>query len=263
MDWWNGLGKDNRGSRPRCILLVGGTRKEVAERLTKLVNFPGVTVSRDDKWKPYGRPVWKGHGNWYKARSKEVQLDKSCLLDESTCEELDSWWLAVSGQTTLNWDIASTCEIRGEKGLLLIEAKAHERELSKRGKSKKRPMSNDSLENHKRIGEAIIEANKGLKKVTAGSWNLSRDSHYQLSNRFAWAWKLASLGIPVVLVYLGFLDAQDMPKPRFSDKAGWERDLKEHCAGIVDNNCWDKKWNVAGMPLIPLIRVFKQPFAGP
>ena len=124
-------------------------------------------------------------------------------------------------------------------------------------------MSNDSLENHKRIGEAITEANNGLKQVADGSWNLSIDSHYQLSNRFAWAWKLATLGIPVVLVYLGFLKAKDMPKPCFSDKAGWERALKEHCDGIVDNSYWGKVLDIAGTPLIPLIQAIEQPIDDP
>jgi len=41
-------------------------------------------------------------------------------------------------------------------------------------------------------------------------WQLSRDSLYQLANRFAWAWKIASLGVPVALVYLGFIAADQM-----------------------------------------------------
>lgn len=31
-----------------------------------------------------------------------------------------------------------------------------------------------------------------------------------MSNRFAWAWKLATMEVPVVLVYLGFLNATEM-----------------------------------------------------
>ena len=54
------------------------------------------------------------------------------------------------------------------------------------------------------------EANAGLRKLPTGQWALSTRHHYQLSNRFAWSWKLAMLGVPVVLLYLGFLNAQDM-----------------------------------------------------
>lgn len=41
-------------------------------------------------------------------------------------------------------------------------------------------------------------------------WAISRDSRYQKSNRFAWACKLAGLGLPVVLMYLGFVRADEM-----------------------------------------------------
>ena len=265
MGWWNEL-DNSRGSQPRCILLVDGTRKEVAERLTELVDFPGVTVSRDDKWKPYGKLVQN------KKPSKEAKLDEPNLLEDKldllkrSRLKLKSWWReAPRGGSSPNWDIASTCTIQGRQGLLLVEAKAHGNELDKRGKSKKRSMSNDSVKNHKRIGEAIIEANDGFKQVATGSWNLSRDSHYQLSNRFAWAWKLATLNIPVVLVYLGFLNAEDMAcdGPLFSTEVDWEKALKKYCDGIVDNSCWGGRLDIAGTPLIPLIRVFEQPFAGP
>jgi hypothetical protein len=70
-------------------------------------------------------------------------------------------------------------------------------------------MMANGLRNHDKIGSAIRQANTNLNLISPG-WNLSGDLHYQLSNRFAWSWKLASLGIPVVLVYLGFLNANDM-----------------------------------------------------
>ena len=44
--WWQALGKDNRGSRPRCVLLADGSRQEVAVRLTDLVGLADVTVHR-------------------------------------------------------------------------------------------------------------------------------------------------------------------------------------------------------------------------
>ena len=53
------------------------------------------------------------------------------------------------------------------------------------------------------------EADHALNGVLPG-WSLSRDSHYQLANRFAWAWKLADMGLPTILIYLGFLNAAEM-----------------------------------------------------
>ena len=130
MKWWEGLGKDNRGSRPRCVLL-DGNRDEVAERLTQLVGFPGVAVSTDDKWMPYGKPVYK-NGWWDDTPAIEVQLDKADNFISSEIQyKLHNWWLAAHrGARTPTWDIASTCKIMGKQGLLLFEAKAHENELS-------------------------------------------------------------------------------------------------------------------------------------
>src|ERR1041385_5973478 len=65
--------------------------------------------------------------------------------------------------------------------LVLVEAKAHANELKPIGK----PPGN--LQNHDRIALAISDANMGLAAALPG-WQLSRDSHYQIANRFAWAW---------------------------------------------------------------------------
>ncbi len=89
-------------------------------------------------------------------------------------------------------------------GLILAEAKAHYGELGSGGGVAK------NHQNEKRIRDAIAEANHNLNRISYG-WNLTADSHYQLCNRFAWGWKVASLGVPVILVYLGFLNVEDMP----------------------------------------------------
>ena len=66
-----------------------------------------------------------------------------------------------------------------------------------------------SDENHERIAAAIVEANVGLQ-VNAPGILLSRDNNYQLSNRVAYAWKLASMGIPIALIYLGFIGDENI-----------------------------------------------------
>jgi hypothetical protein len=60
------------------------------------------------------------------------------------------------------------------------------------------------------IHSTIQEAGLALSEQTGLTWALSRDWCYQMSNRFAWAWKLVELGKPVILIYLGFL-AYDEP----------------------------------------------------
>ena len=74
MEWIRPLDKQ-RGSRPRCVLLVDDSRKEVAQRLTQLVDLPDVLVSPGDSWMPYGKPVQKD-GEWDIEPSREAILSK-------------------------------------------------------------------------------------------------------------------------------------------------------------------------------------------
>lgn len=259
MEWLEALPKKKRrGSFPRCVLLMDGGPNEVAKRLTRLVNLPGVVVSPDDEWMPSGKPVYR-NGSWDDDPAKEAELDKADNLVLPGIQiKLQDWWLfhRKGTATTPNLDIASTCKIEERQGLLLVEAKAHKKELSEQDKCGAKG------KNYKQIGKAIAEANAGLEKLTGNPWNLCRDKHYQLSNRFAWSWKLASLGIPVILIYLGFLNATDMRDngELFLSGADWESALTKHSNCIVDNSCWGKSIDCNGTPLIPLIRVFDQPF---
>ena len=246
MSWLDKL-DNRRGSQPRCVLFMDGEREEVAVRLSELVDLPDVLVSPTDTWMPRG-----------KSAPTEAQLDKADgLLPHEIQQELGQWWLAVGvGKTkTPVWDIASTCNIEGKRGLILVEAKAHNNEL------KRYDESGSSGANRRKINLAFNEANTGLRDAIGNSWNLSLDPHYQLSNRFAWSWKLASLGVPVVLVYLGFLNAQDMAcdSPIFKCEEDWKRVLKNYSENTVDNACWEKRWDFAA-PFIPVVRSYNQPF---
>ena len=200
MDWLSQLGRNTRGSRPRCILLMDGGREQVAGRLTRLVGLESdVTISSGDRWMPFGKPVQREDNSWDSTPALEARLDAltALIAPDARCrrdlgEQLRIWWLAVPRRAnTPNWDVASTCTIKGQRGLLLVEAKAHSAEL---GESDSCGSKNHG--NRERIRWAITEAAAGLETATGSTWNLSSDSHYQLSNRFAWSWKLASLGIP-------------------------------------------------------------------
>ena len=220
-----------------------------------------MTVLPTDCWMPRGKPILTTTGHWDKTPIDEARLD--CHADFVFPElqhQLQDWWLASKrGANTPNWDLASTCHIDGTKGLLLVEAKAHAAELSTDGKPPPEPSSANSQANHRRIGEAIRQANTGLGLVTGGTWSLSRDHHYQLSNRFAWAWKLTMLGVPTVLVYLGFLKTKEM-SARFCTRADWERQMEHHASGVVDASGWEKRLTVNGTPLRPLVRAIHVPF---
>jgi hypothetical protein len=149
---------------------------------------------------------------------------------------------------------------RWSRGPCLVEAKAHTTELKAEGKADySRDGDEDALrrraENEARIDAACRGASEQLDRVLRG-WNLSIASHYQLCNRFAWAWKLASLGVPVVLVYLGFLHADEMRHrgEPFTDARHWQTVLRNHSWGIVPDSVWDEPILINCTPLHALIR---------
>lgn len=155
------------------------------------------------------------YDNWM---PKNLQIDKEVELkdflkynfDSQKYKDIVEWWLHVD-TTTPNWDLVSTCTIDGKRGVLLVEAKAHEKELNTESHGKKLDSnaSKNSKLNHDKIGVAIQEANTSIK-MEGFKISISRDKCYQLSNRVAHAWWLATQGIPVVLLYLGFLECHDM-----------------------------------------------------
>jgi len=238
--------KELKGSRLRCLMLTSLSRDQVASALNQMVSPFGTVTPQVDQWKP------EGFLNKTEAKLGESQE----LLPVETRETLTSWWLHTKGKgqpNTPNWDLASTCLIEDRKGLVLIEAKAHNTELSPKGKTKD---ENTNKDNHKQIGSAIQQSNEGLNGVLQG-WSLSRDSHYQLSNRFAWAWKVASAGTPVILVYLGFLDATEMTDRRrlpFSSQDAWRDHIMTHAENVVPSGAWESRLEIKGTPLIPIIR---------
>ncbi len=236
--------RERRGSRSRCLLLTHGPRQEVAYRLSELVQ-PYAAVDP-------ARHVWMPRGFEGTAEAR-LGMAPGFLTAEQQ-KNVTSWWLAVfRGQpNTPNWDIACTATIEGREGLILVEAKAHSGELETDGK---RP---GNSENHDKIGAAIQEANDALNAILPG-WSLSRDSHYQLANRFAWSWEIASLGVPVIPVYLGFLHANEMSDKGvpFAGADAWERLVKDHSRGIVPEAAWNGCLMVNGTPLRPLLRAIQ------
>jgi len=246
-----------RGSKPRCHLLTHGAQDAVAKRLTALA-APFASVAPTDFWMP------EGFADCNEATLPEAER----LLPPEIRYELKRWWLALpnSNSQTPNWDIVSTCTIEGKSGILLIEAKAHDEELIKEEggkKFKEASASPNSRRNHVQIGEVICAASGALAEDTGVRWALSRDSKYQMSNRFAWAWKLSNLGIPVVLVYLGFLNANEMRDQGspLIDAADWQKIVKHHSETLFPAEVWDRSWTCAGQPFIPLIRAIDVPLS--
>ena len=150
--------KSQRGSKPRCHLLTDGSRAEVAGRLSGLVK-PYGSVSRTYSWVPNGFEY-----------TDEVQLQNpNAFVKDEISRELKDWWFEVRGGSGPTWDLVSQCVVgsskRARRGILLVEAKAHWAELEgeRVGKNLSAGASRNSHRNHDRIGNAIEEANSGLR----------------------------------------------------------------------------------------------------
>ncbi len=236
----------HRGSRKHVLDWV--ERPEFASEFTQLLEPSGAVVLSDDNWMPLG------HSNDEEAR---LDVHGSKLFGEALdWRDLWQWWLVHNGKAnTPNWDVASTCSIGDRRGLVLVEAKAHTRELKLSGKRLESTASQRSVENHERIGEAIAEASSSLAALVPGV-TLSRDSHYQLANRVAFSWKLASTGIPVVLVYLGFTgDAgiSDVGEP-LEDDSHWREVFADHASGVLPNEFLEHEIDCGAARMRMLVR---------
>jgi hypothetical protein len=195
--------------------------------LNGLIHITGAVVTAEDRWMP------KGYNHDREAKLCELN---DMWLPDVVREEIERWWLAHAERAnTPNWDLLSTCTFAGRKGLVLVEAKAHANELKVEGKILSEKASEQSKRNHARIGEAIKAANDGLSAGKWGAFKISRDSHYQLSNRIAFAWKLAQLGVPTVLLYLGFLGDTGIPEGQrpFMSDAEWGRAMTDYARGVL------------------------------
>jgi hypothetical protein len=236
--------RDFYGSRFRCLLLTHQPRDVVANNLTELVKPYATVDPNQDRWMPAGF-----------LNPRESELDRTGdFLSTSQKEVMTNWWLAVPRGKRPTWDIVSTCTVDGRPGLILIEAKAHVDEMSADGQASTN--SPNSRKNRERIAAAVAESNNELDAIQPG-FNMSIESHYQLSNRFAWSWKIASLGIPVVLVYLGFLNADDMDRDGreiFDSASSWKRGVYEYALDTVPEQAWERELDIQGTPVIPLIR---------
>ncbi len=179
--------------------------------------------------------------------TKEVTLSTFLRqnFDPKKAEAITKWWI-TKGTATPKWDLISTCTINDKRGILLVEGKAHKGELKTDKKSN--PKSGDSIINHEEIGKAIDSVNEIIKhKIESSDIKLSRDECYQFSNRVAHAWWLANQGIPVVLLYLGFLNVYDLNEDNkkykyklFTSPEDWKTCFEEHTKLVGANKLINK-----------------------
>ena|ERR1700734_1352743 len=171
-------------------------------------------------------------------QSKECRLfDKaSPFLDPGCKDTVRHWWLAHEGNTP-NWDLIVQASGRDGPALVLVEAKAKVSEFDCKPKpllyrSEDLDARERTTENHRQIGRAIAEASNAL---ASQGICISCEHHYQLSNRIGMAWKLASLGIPNTLVFLGFTGDREIAREGdyFADDAHWRRAFTAYLKGVL------------------------------
>jgi hypothetical protein len=224
------------------------SRPEFTSELRQLLRPLDIATDSTSMWMPRGHDA-----------STEARLESFGPIaypDSPVWPKLEAWWLKhARGANTPNWDLAMSCRIDGKPGLVLVEAKANVPELSAAGKLVAEDASERSHENHEHIGAAIAEASNALGGESAGV-RLSRDHSYQLSNRLAFAWRLASWGMPVVLVYLGFTGDQniaDVGEP-LRDDEHWQELFTSHLAQIAPPQWVNQSIATEGAPFWLLAR---------
>jgi hypothetical protein len=216
--------------------------------MNSLVRKTGAVISPCDNWMP------KGVNYNTEAELKDFLKYN---FEPNLSKEIVKWWLEVDA-TTPNWDLISTCTIGGKKGLVLVEAKAHYNELANesKGKGLDTKASENSKSNHAKIAQAISDVNAEINKTVTGV-SISRDCCYQLSNRVAHAWWLANHGIPVVLLYLGFLKVEDMRDGKniiFETESDWEKCFIEHAKKVGVDRILDKWIDCGNSSFITICR---------
>lgn len=191
-----------KGSRLRCVLFSGKSRAVIRRELYDMIENAGIdsqqVVIDEDNFNYFPQGL-------FSSDEYKFSMGKG-LIDEDIRKELIEWWLGKdckADRQTPNWDFVCTAKIDGNDGLILIEAKAHRDELYKKDPCKAKQKSRIE------ISRAVNEASEELHKLHSG-FRFDIDYSYQISNRFAWCWKLASKGIPVILIYLGFLECPEM-----------------------------------------------------
>jgi len=224
---------DEKGSKKAMLDFIES--KDFLSSINDLIKSTGANITSDDKWMPEGIDKPKESTLNTFLRGKFDTIPNNAIL---------KWW-TLHGTRGPNWDLLSTCTINGERGVLLVEAKAHKGELDTSGKRLKKSASDNSEENHKNVLKAINQANKTINEQIEGV-TISRDCCYQFSNRVAHAWWLADKGIPVVMLYLGFLNCTDMDNGSyklFETDEDWQTCFRKHAEIVKVHKIVEEKIN--------------------
>lgn len=181
---------ERRGNRARALLLTDGDRQEVATRLARLASSGD---GRIDSYYPQGLDL--------PDRSRLVEHRD--LLDADRRTQLRRWWQDGAGNLPV-WDIAGSGLIKPRyarsstlrPGLWLYITYGTSYDLAE--------ADPDEPGMRPRADRAIAESS-----LSSGC-DLSLLPH-RIGKRLAVAWKLATLGVPSVVTFLGFEQCTEKP----------------------------------------------------
>ena len=170
------------------------------------------------------------------------------------------WWLKYPGPSAITpmFDIISTCTIDGKKGILLVEGRVNTGELFYNGIKKilSNLKTDNVMANQVSVAKAIKEANTGINKTVKGV-ELSTENCYHLSSRISEAWWLANKGIPVILLYVGFLNYEKLSYKKhkvFTTDAEWQDLFKKHTEKVGVDKLLEKSIDCGAASFTTIVR---------
>lgn len=225
----------HKGSRKHVLDLIDGD--DFIQTLNDILQPYGASIADSKTVQPKGsKDDFEYELQYFINKHK---LAERFPLLEAIDSNFNKWWNPRGGKSP-TWDMISLCQLNGKEAILLVEAKAHIKEFDIKGKRLKDNPSDGSITNHSNIEARIKEACGDLNCTHTG-FDISRDKHYQLSNRVAFAWQLKQLNVPVVLLYLGFTGDDYFKKDFFKDDSHWEEEFTKYIDGVVPIDFINKK----------------------
>lgn len=220
----------DRGSRKHVLDLIASPHFRNA--LDPLLSKTGFRLYEVPHPQPYGR---SSPDAWAEFEVEEYLQNPSRRLPRLPVIA-DDWWITHRSDNNRRpcLDLIARLQSLGDEGfgILLVEAKAHVSEAKIRDAKSAPSGSAASISNDVRIRRRIRETRTALNRLGRGTTYLSTEDHYQLANRLAYTVHLASLGYPVVLLYLGFLGDTYFDDPLI-DSNHWQRVMGGYLQGVV------------------------------
>lgn len=224
------MSQHNKGSSKLLLDWTNQPKDKFVAALNNLMQMPDVKIGPEDWWCPD-----------HDQHPKECQTGElpQGVLTESIQKKVHLWWLPQGQErNTPNWDFISSATIAEKSGLVIMEAKSHRHEFDTGAKRLNKGASIQSQQNHRHIQQAIAQANNDLQSRYPAI-HITIDRHYQLANRIAYVWKFATLGIPVVLIFLGFIKDTEMDG-YFQDKSDWTACMNNYIDGVFPSELLEK-----------------------